>query len=944
MALPVNPENISFLEELYQDWQADPSSVPREWHEYFTSLEKQDGKGSGAQELAKTGAAAGKDDYAYKQSRVNSLIWAYRDVGYIYASLNPLEGYMPEELWYVYKTIEGNYETLSLDHFGLEDADLDEVFHTSKFLDPPEAPLRDIIEVLKQTYCSYLGAEILHIQNNPIRKWLIRQIEAHNNTPQLADAQRKTVQEDLIKAYEFESFLGSQFIGQKRFSVEGSEVVVPALHYLIDLCARKGIEEIALGMSHRGRLNVLANILGKPVEQIFSKFEEHDESPTYGESGDVKYHLGYSKDHVNEDGSSIHVGLVANPSHLESVDPVVEGKTRGIQLRRGDKTMKKVVPVLLHGDAAFSGQGIVAETLNLSKLKGYETGGTIHIIVNNQIGFTTAARELRSTFFPTDVAKSLPIPIFHVNGDRPEYVIRAIDLAFAYRQKFGYDAIVDIFCYRKYGHNEADDPSFTHPIMYELINQSPGVTALYGNRLHESGVYPQKEQDRFRDEYREQLSQYLEQAREKKQQEERDGFKGDVWKQFQREYSHEPVETGIDEETLDHILSEITTEPEGFHVHPKLKRVLSRRAKMIEGEGGFDWATAEALAFGSLLGEGTSVRLSGEDSGRGTFSQRHAVWWDTETDEPTPYIPLNHLSEQQGKFLVHDSPLSELSVLGFEFGFSVAQPSMLVIWEAQFGDFCNGAQVIIDQFVASSEVKWDRNSGLVMLLPHGYEGQGPEHSSAFLERFLQLCAQDNIQVCNTTTPAQYFHLLRRQVKRDFRKPLIIMSPKSLLRHKAAVSPTKEFRQGWFREVLDDPNTNQTGNAGSEPNIDPSRVKTLVLCSGKIYYELAAAREEKAGEEVAILRMEQFYPFPEEQLGEVLGNYANAERLRWVQEEPQNRGGWRFMHEHLLSLQGKQGRKSLPIEYTGRPPTASPAPGSYRLHAIEQQRIIDDAFS
>ena len=923
-----SPENALFLEQLYEDWKKDPSSVSVEWREYFTALEKSP---------TEKGDRLSTD--TYKQSRVNSLIWAYRDVGYIYAKLNPLEGYMPKELWYVYKTIEGNYETLSLSTFGLSEDDLDTVFTSSRFLDPPEAPLREIIEVLKKTYCSHMGVEILHIQNNPIRKWLIRQIENGNNTPRLSGEQKRTVQEDLIKALEFESFLNSQFIGQKRFSVEGGEVVVPALHYLIDLAAQEGIEEIALGMSHRGRLNVLANIIGKPIDQIFSKFEDNDEAPTYGESGDVKYHLGYSKDHENEDGSKIHVGLVANPSHLESVDPVVEGKTRGIQLRRGDRARKKVIPVLLHGDAAFSGQGIIAETLNLSKLKGYETGGTIHIVINNQIGFTTSGRELRSTFFPTDVAKSLPIPIFHVNGDEPEYVIRAIDLAFAYRQKFGYDAIIDIFCYRKYGHNEADDPSFTHPIMYDLIKKSPGVTAHYGERLHESGVFPREEQDTFKDQYKEDLSSRLEKGKKKKEKDDRDGFGGSVWKGFQREYSHEPVQTGISEKMLRRIVEQITTFPDDFAIHSKLKRIVGGRAKMLEEKGRFDWATGEALAFGSLLMEGTSVRLSGEDSARGTFSQRHAVWWNTETEQPTPYTPLNHLAEEQGAFFVWDSPLSELSVLGFEFGFSIAQPNMLVMWEAQFGDFCNGAQVIIDNYVVASEVKWDRLSGLVMLLPHGYEGQGPEHSSAFLERFLQLCAQDNIQVCNVTTPAQYFHLLRRQIKRDFRKPLVVMTPKSLLRHKQAVSPTTDFTSGHFREILDDP-------AGS------SKAKTIILCSGKIYYDLIAkraeAREEKAPkgagpEETAIVRVEQFYPFPEHQLVEVLSRYQNIERLRWVQEEPENRGGWRFMHEHLLSLQAKGVIGEVPIVYTGRPALASPASGSYRRHAIEQEQIVNNAF-
>lgn len=925
----IGPENIQLLEELYNRWKENPEQTPEDWADLFREWDSTGGASAGA-----TSMRAEDRNSAYKQSRVNSLIWSYRDVGYLYAQLNPLKGYMPKELEYVYKSIEGMYETLSLKEFDLEASDLETEFASSRHLEPGRARLREIIQSLKDTYCSYLGVEFLHIQNKPIRRWLIRKIESGNNKPALNTERKRTVQDDLIKAFEFESFLNTHFVGQKRFSVEGGEVIIPALHYLIDKSASNDIEEIVLGMSHRGRLNVLANIIGKPLEQVFSTFEKHDESPTYGGSGDVKYHIGYSRDHVNEDGTKIHVGLVANPSHLESIDPVVQGKARSIQRKRNDKNRKKVIPVLLHGDAAFSGQGVVSETFNLSKLKGYETGGTIHIIVNNQIGFTTASRDLRSTFFPTDTAKALAVPIFHVNGDQPEYVLRAIDLAFDYRQKFGYDAIVDIFCYRKYGHNEADDPSYTHPRMYNLIKQSPGVTALYGETLENENVYSQKEQDDFKEKYKSDLRDSLEKSRKKNIQDEPDGYRIGEWKNFKREYSHDPVHTGIEETILSSIFSTITTAPENFEIHPTLERINSRRIEMVSDMGAVDWATAEAIAFGSLLLEGIPIRLSGEDSGRGTFSQRHAIWWNTAAGQPRPYIPLNHLSSNQADFAVHDSPLSEFSVLGFEFGFSITQPNVLVIWEAQFGDFCNGAQVIIDQFIAASETKWDRSSGLVMLLPHGYEGQGPEHSSGFLERFLQLCAQDNIQVCNVTTPAQYFHLLRRQMKRDFRKPLIIMTPKSLLRRSEAVSALPEFTAGPFREVLFG-GTNSPENAEAETE---TGTETVILCAGKIYYDLLEERKKLAKKGCPILRIEQFYPYPENQIETALKRYPGIKEIRWVQEETRNRGGWMFMSENLSK------HIDVPLRYIGRPAKASPASGSFTRHMMEQEKIAEEAFS
>lgn len=917
METPINPLNTQFLEEMYSQWQKNPGSVSKEWQDYFSSLGKD-------AEIPDQKAPI-QEDFHYKQGRVDSLIWGYRDVGYLYADLNPLKGYMPKELEYIYYSIQGNYESLSLKEFGLSESDMGTVFSTGRFLQPSKAPLSRLIELLKSTYCSYLGVEILHIQNKPIRTWLIRKIETDKNIPNLSSEQKIRTQKDLIKSLEFENFLHRKFVGQKRFSLEGAEVLIPGLHYLIDTAAAGGIEEIVLGMSHRGRLNTLTNIMGKPAEQIFSKFEDKDESPTFGESGDVRYHLGYSRDHINKDGSKVHISLVANPSHLESVDPVVQGKTRGIQRRRGDKGRKKVIPVLIHGDAAFSGQGIVAETFNLSKLRGYETGGTIHIIVNNQIGFTTASRDLRSTFFPTDIAKSMPVPIFHVNGDKPEYVIRAINLAFQFRQKFGYDAIVDILCYRKFGHNEGDDPSFTHPKMYNLIKQSPGVTTLYGAELKDAGVFSQEEQDEYRKEYISALNNYFKKAKLREERESGDGFKEGEWLNFSRAYSHDPVSTGVKKSVLNDISEKCTAIPDNFTAHKKLERIIEGRRKQLEEGTGIDWATGEMLAFGSLLVEGIPIRLSGEDSGRGTFSHRHGIWWDISSIEPKSYIPLNHISPEQARFSVYDSPLSEFAVLGFEFGNSLAQPKMLCIWEAQFGDFCNGAQVIIDQFISASEVKWDRSSGLVMLLPHGYEGQGPEHSNGFLERFLQLCAQDNIQVVNCTTPVQYFHLLRRQMKRDFRKPCIVMSPKSLLRNKLAVSAITEFTMGTFQEIIDDPKGDESA-------------EILLGCSGKIYYELAEKKVNEGHKGFSIIRMEQLYPFPTNQLKKVLTKYPGAKEFRWVQEEPINRGPWNFI------LQRLSGSIPLTLSCISRPESASPACGSYNQHIREQNRVLTGAFS
>ena len=922
MKTDINLGSASFIEELYESWMKDRTSVDPEWQEFFLYYEK----GNGVSHNGEGATLSADTEIVYKQAKVESLIWAYREVGYIYANTNPLGNYLMPDLKYLSKTIEGPHGSLALKDFDLSEADLDKVFTAGRHLTPSLGTLREILSALKETYCSTMGTEILHIQNRAMRGWLIDKIEQNNNRPDWSKEQKQIIAKDLIRAEEFEHFLHSHYVGQKRFSLEGGEVLIPALHYLFDrAAARTGIEEIVLGMAHRGRLTVLTTVLGKPLTEIFSVFEDNYKPHKYGGSGDEPYHIGFSTDHVNEDGSTIHVSLVANPSHLEAVDPVVEGKARGAQRRRGDVHRKRVIPVLIHGDASFTGQGIVAETLNMSQLKGYKTGGTIHILVNNQIGFTTASRDARSTFYPTDVLKSMPVPIFHVNGDDPAQVVRAVDLALRFRHKFGYDVVVDIICYRKYGHNEADEPSFTHPIMYNKIKNSPSVATIYCEKLAAEGSFTKEEQDSFRKEYHGELDAALNESRENPVEFHADAFTRGEWAGMSRAYDHTPVPTGVPESTLKSIGERICTVPDYMHLNPKLRKIVDQRLASYREGKNIDWAAGEALAFGSLVSEGTSVRLSGEDSARGTFSQRHAVWWNVATSEPMPYTPLNNISENQARFSVYDSPLSEFSVLGFEYGYSLTHPNRLILWEAQYGDFVNGAQVLIDNFIIAGESKWARGSGLVMLLPHGYEGQGAEHSNAHMERFLDLCAEDNIQVCDATTPAQYFHLLRRQMKRAFRKPLIIMTPKGLLRNKLCVSDLTEFTQGHFREVLDDP----AGFYDAE---------TLVLCTGRVYYDFIQ-RRETAATKPAVVRLEQLYPFPEEQLRDLLGRYKHVSHYIWLQEESRNRGAWTFVNDRIASVLGHS-----ELKYVGRPASAAPASASHRKHLAEIEAFLAEIFA
>ena len=900
------PENLSYVEQLYEEWRKDRNAVSSDWDQFFS------GTHENTPELVATPPSS-PQTAQYKQGRVDSLIWAYRDVGYLYARLNPLVGYYSADLLFMNEQDQEIYETLTLREFGLDEKDLETVFASGRVLTPSRAPLRDIIQSLRETYCSSIGIEFLHIQNKQMRRWVIEKMESTHGKPAFDAERKRMILEDLIRAEEFEHFLHSQFIGQKRFSLEGAEVLIPALHFLVDVSVDSAIEDIVIGMSHRGRLNVLANILNKPIVELFSEFEDIFDPTQYGGSGDVKYHRGYQLDHMHENGNHVMINLVPNPSHLESVDPVVQGLTRGIQQKKKNVSGSRIIPVLIHGDAAFSGQGVVAETLNLSQLKGYSTGGTIHVIINNQIGFTTSTKDARSTFFPTDIGKMLQVPIIHVNSDDPEAVVHAAHLAFEFRQQFSRDVIIDIVCYRRHGHNEGDDPSFTHPKMYQRIRYHTSTRQRYLKLLDESGTFSKKESELFAQKFRDVLKNELQRTKSEKHPAPR--------KQESGSRSFPSEETGVAEKRLRKILDGITTIPQGFHMHGKLERIVGDRARRFEEDGRIDFSLSEALAFGSLLLEGVHIRLSGEDSARGTFSQRHAVWWDTQSTRPVAYIPLNHLDEKQAEFSVYDSPLSEFSVLGFEYGYSLARSDALVLWEAQFGDFCNGAQVIIDNYIAAGESKWQAKNGLVLLLPHGYEGQGPEHSSAHLERFLQLCAVDNMKVCVPTTPAQYFHLLRSHVMDRNRKPLIIMTPKSLLRNKHAVSKIAELSGGSFQKVIED------GDA-------PENAKNLFFCSGKIYYDIL--QRKKDIDDGVIVRIEQLHPFPDEDIHRILTRWKEKKSVFWVQEETQNRGAWTYIQEQFI-----KNFENIRIHYIGRKKGASPATGSHHVHREEQQSILQE---
>jgi 2-oxoglutarate dehydrogenase E1 component len=869
------------------------------------------------------GSAARQAEIA-KEAGIIQLINAYRVRGHLIADLDPLGA-------------EPSYHAeLDPETYGLTIWDLDREFLTGSLGDAmgegsPKtmATLRQILETLRQTYCGKIGAEYMNIQVPEQKRWLQDSMEPDANNWPLDRDTKLRILRSVIAGEEFEHFLHSRFVGQKRFALEGAETALAIMEELLERAAEAKVHEIVIGMAHRGRLNLLVNTAGKDVKQIFSEFEgEIDPASTQG-SGDVKYHLGASGVRRMEKGQEIVISVAPNPSHLEAVDPVVEGIVRPKQDRIGDVQRERVIPVLIHGDAAFAGQGVVTETLNLSQLDGYSTGGTIHLVINNQIGFTTLPDESRSTPYSTDVARGVQAPIFHVNGDDPEAAVRVVKLAFEFRQRFKKDVVIDMICYRRHGHNEGDDPSYTQPILYRKIKDHPSVAVQYGERLVREGTVSATDVQAMRKEVSSRLSDAYDAVQKRSERFEVQELSA----VSSEEIGEFCPRTSVAPPVIEQVTRGMTQFPDNFHLHPKLRGFVEKRRQAIAAGGPIDWAFGEALAFGTLAVEGTAVRLSGQDSGRGTFSQRHLAFYDSETGKR--YVPMQHIAPDQARFEVWDSSLSEFAVLGFEFGYSVADPLTLVIWEAQFGDFANGAQIMIDQFIATCEQKWGQPSGLVMLLPHGFEGQGPEHSSARIERFLTLSAENNMQVCNVTTPAQYFHLLRRQMyggpdRRGTRKPLVIFTPKSLLRHARAVSTLQEFTTGGFTEIL-----------GDTQVTDANRISRVVFCTGKIYYDMLAARDERKADHVALVRVEQLYPFASDQARDILARYPVTAEVVWAQEEPRNMGSWRFLRECIQPVLEESRRE---LRYVGRPESASPATGSGKRHQQEQAEIVNDALT
>ena len=940
--------NATFIAEMNAAWRRDPSAVDSRWAAYFerlnalgdSSAEIEQGpswarNGSrivGATDPADSvnavaaGHAAGRHMNAgdmraatLDSLRAVMLIRAYRIRGHLLADLDPLS-----------LETKPLHPELDPATYGFTDADWDRPIFINYVLGLETATLREIVETLRKTYCSTIGVEFMHVQDPAQKAWIQERIEAIGNRTDFTKRGKKAIYERLVDAEQFEKYLHKKYTGTKRFGVDGGEAMIPALEQILKRGTQLGVGEIVVGMAHRGRLNILHNVFGKPFRAIISEFLGNPANPEdAGGSGDVKYHMGASSDR-EFDGKTVHLSLAPNPSHLEIVDPVVVGRVRAKQEQRRDTERKEVVGILLHGDAAFAGQGIVAETFAFSALRGYRTGGTIHIIHNNQIGFTTSPHYSRSSPYPTDVAKMVMAPIFHVNGDDPEAVVHAARIAIEFRQAFGSDVVLDIFCYRRFGHNEGDEPMFTQPLMYKTISEHPTTSSIYAEKLVAEGIMKPEETRQVVDDRIAYLDTEFE-AGTNYRPNKADWLEGS-WSGMRTAHGIERRgDTAVELETLRKIGETMTTVPEHMTLNPKLTRIVETRAARIREGDGIDWATAEHLAFGALLLEGDPVRLSGQDSCRGTFSQRHAVLVDQVTEER--YAPLSQLSEGQAMFEVIDSPLSEASVMGFEYGFSQAEPNALVMWEAQFGDFANGAQVVIDQFISSGESKWLRMNALVLLLPHGYEGQGPEHSSARLERYLQLCAEDNMQVVNCSTPANYFHVLRRQLRRDFRKPLVIMTPKSLLRHKACVSQLEDMGPGTtFHRVLDERDT----------RVKSGKAKRLVMCSGKVYYDLAAARDAAEMWDTEIIRVEQLYPFPSKALTEVLAMTPKAS-LVWCQEEPKNMGSWTFVRDFIEDAMAEAGCKQERLAYAGRAAAASPATGSLSRHNREQTALVNEAL-
>lgn len=938
--------NSVFIEELYARYLSNPQSVAREWQEFFADMggeairdaswkreqtavigqmDPEEASGSSKQigrEPGKDQAKSLNTEQLQLTVRALQMIHAYRVRGHLLADLDPL-GLEHQE----------PHPELDPQSYGFKPEDYDKEVVLDGTLGRERATVGEVIRILRQTYCQKIGVEFMHIQHPEQKQWIQQRIESSCGNYGYDKARKRSILKDLVEVEAFEEFLQTKYPGMKRFSIQGGDTMVSGLEVIIEKASDLGVEEIVIGMPHRGRMNVLTTIMGKPYSELLSIFHGNLDFPeTIDSSGDVKYHLGASHDRTMPNGKNLHLSLTANPSHLEIVNPVVSGKVRAKQDQHQDESREKVMALTLHGDAAFAGQGSVPETLSLSELKGYRTGGTVHVIVNNQIGFTTAPKFSRFTPYPSDVAKMVQAPILHVNGDDAEAVAYCCELATEFRQKFKRDVVVDIFCYRRYGHNEGDEPMFTQPLMYKAIVDKASPAAIYSKQLLEEGVITQEELDTLHKEFNAHFEEAFNSG--KNYIPNKANWLEGKWSGMRRpEDGIKPeVETGVAQDKLRELGKAITTIPEDFSANRKITRIYKNRQEAIEKGEALDWGAAEALAFASLLDEGYPVRLSGQDSERGTFAHRHSVLIDQESE--AHYMPLNHINGNQAHYEVINSSLSELAILGFEYGYSLAEPDALVMWEAQFGDFANGAQMVIDQFVASGEIKWLRMSGLVMLLPHGYEGQGPEHSSARLERFLQLCGEDNMQVANCTTPANLFHILRRQMHRPFRKPLILMTPKSLLRHKLCVSPLSDFDQGTtFRRVY--PETDKLANRKS--------VRRLIFTSGKVYYDLLEARREQKIDDVAIARIEQYYPFPAEEVRELIAEYPNAE-IVWVQEEPRNMGAWTFVSPYIESAMEMAGLEQYRLRYIGRKIAASPAAGYLKIHNQEQEALVKQALT
>jgi len=948
--------NAAYIEGLYAQWQANPDAVDPSWRTWFAELGQkgltpaQLGRGPEWRRDAKldlrdselvgalTGlwpprkgeTSAADARHAAKDSvKAIHMVRAYRVIGHLAADLDPL-----------HLTPRPQLAQLDPNFYGFHAEDLDRPIFLDGVLGLETATPRQMVDILKRTYCGRIGYEFMHITDPEQKDWLQRRIEGPDKEISFTPEGKRAILNKLIESEGFEKFSGLRFLGTKRFGLDGGEAMVPALEQIIKRGGQLGVKEIVLGMAHRGRLNVLANVMGKPYRQIFHEFQGGSAQPTDVEgSGDVKYHLGASSDR-EFDGVKVHLSLTANPSHLEAEDGVVLGKARAKQNQLGDTvTRGSVLPLLLHGDAAFAGQGVVAECFAMSGTKGFKTGGTVHFIVNNQIGFTTAPIYSRSSPYPSDVALMVQAPIFHVNGDDPEAVVHCARIASEFRQLFHKDVVIDMFCYRRFGHNETDEPAFTQPLMYRAIKEHPSVLELYSKRLIAEGTLTESEVKQMVSAFNAKLDEEFESA--KSHRPNRADWLDGRWTGFEKAPEGDRRgDTAVEGSKLQLVGRAITHAPEGFHLHKTIARQLEAKAKMLETGQAIDWATGEALAFGTLLDEGYPVRLSGQDSSRGTFSQRHSVLVDQENEQR--YVPLNHIREGQAEFEVVDTLLSEEAVLGFEYGYSSAEPKALVLWEAQFGDFANGAQVVIDQFIASGEMKWLRMCGLVMLLPHGYEGQGPEHSSARLERYLQLCAQDNIQVCYPTTPANYFHVLRRQIHRTFRKPLILMTPKSLLRNKRCISFLEDMLPGSsFHRVFHD-QAQVVPGATTVQLVPDDQIKRVILCTGKVYFDLMEEREKRGETRIQMLRLEQLYPFPQAVLAEELARFPKAE-IVWVQEEPKNQGAWTFVAPRIESTLAAMKRPAR-VPYIGRPEYASTAAGLMSQHNAELKAFLNEALT